>query len=173
VAPRTGLAVSGLVMLVVLAACTNYDPRGYDDAPPTASPATTPQPQPSASTSSNLHVVLDHATNDDVTVDVTDASGTLLTAVSGSPGDGASVEPYKLHVGNDGASTLRLTWVGGPCDSANSLSIDATARRFLLVQPECAGDSLVTDRILILRFSAPIAATDVQGFLQDGLDTQG
>jgi hypothetical protein len=80
------------------------------------------------------------------------------------------VEPYKLLVSNDNPTTLRLTWVGGPCDSANTLTIDTTGRQFLLVQPECSGDSIVNDRILILEFSRPIAAADVKASLQDGLD---
>jgi hypothetical protein len=124
-----------------------------------------------ASGGAAFHVELVHATANKVTVDVQDASAGLVKASSGTPGDGASVEPYKLLVSNDNPTTLRLTWVGGPCDSANTLTIDATGRQFLLVQPECSGDSIVNDRILILEFSRPIAAGDVEAFLQDGLDT--
>jgi len=78
-----------------------------------------------------------------------------------------------VAVSNDDASTVRLTWVGGPCDSASTLMIDATARQFLLVQPECSGDATASDRILVLRFSAPVDAGAVQASLQDGLDTPG
>src|SRR5687768_9398745 len=102
--PRPVLAVSALAMLLVLSACLGYDPR-Y--GPPTASPEAPSQPEPSAGSSSNLHVILAQATNDDVTIDVMDASGSLLSASSGSPGDGASVEPYTVDVANDGPSTLR------------------------------------------------------------------
>jgi hypothetical protein len=146
-------------------------------ASPTSPPTETHAPSAGASASSEasggtaFHVELVHATANTVTVDVQDASAALVRASSGTPGDGASVEPYKLLVSNDNPTTLRLTWVGGPCDSANTLTIDATGRQFLLVQPECSGDSIVNDRILILEFSRPITAADVQASLQDGLDT--
>ena len=140
-------------------------------SPPTESLAPSAGASAEASGGTAFHVELVHATANTVTVDVQDASAGLVRASSGTPGDGASVEPYKLLVSNDNPTTLRLTWVGGPCDSANTLTIDATGRQFLLVQPECSGDSIVNDRILILEFSRPIAAADVQAFLQDGLDT--
>ena len=69
--------------------------------------------------------MLVQAAGDDVTVDVADGSGTLLEATSGEPGDGASVEPGQLHIVNDDPSTLRLTWTGGPCATADLLLIDA------------------------------------------------
>ena len=61
--------------------------------------------------------------------------------------------------------------MGGPCDSANSLSIDAAHHRLVLVQPECTGDAIATDRVLDLEFAMPIPASDIEPFLQDGLDT--
>ena len=115
--------------------------------------------------------MLDTATAHAVTIDVTDASKSLIGAASGTPGDGASVEAYTLAVTNLTPTTLRLTWVGGPCDSANSLSIDAAHHRLLLVQPECTGDAIATDRVLDLEFAMPITASDIEPFLQDGLDT--
>jgi hypothetical protein len=154
----------------LLGACTNYDPRDFDEDPP-ASVAPTATPVPSARANSTFRVTLSQATGNDVTIDVTDGTGTLVSAKSGTPGEGASVNPYEVAVTNDDASTLRLTWVGGPCDSANSLSIDALGHQYLLVQPECGGDSIVTDRVLVLSFSKPIAAADVEAVLQDGLDT--
>ena len=48
---------------------------------------------------------------------------------TGSPGDGASVEPGQLLIVNDDPSTLRLTWTGGPCATADLLLIDPTRRR--------------------------------------------
>jgi len=168
---------AALVAVALLAGCTSYDPTGNDEGPPsgaaTASsiaPATA-APRPSAGAGGALHVVLSNATADAVTIDVTDGSATLVGATSGTPGDGATVDAYKLSVANVSETRLRLTWVGGPCDSANTLAIDAARHQFLLVQPECGGDAIATDRILELTFSSPIGATDVQGFLQDGLDT--
>lgn len=173
-------AASTVLSVGLVAGCTNYDPRTVDEgaAPPPTAPAVSATPAtPAASTAasaaaeSQVHVVLSVATPDAVTIDVTDGSATLVGATSGTPGDGATVDAYKLSVANISETRLRLTWVGGPCHSANTLSIDAARHQFLLVQPECAGDAIATDRILDLTFSSPIRAADVRGVLQDGLDT--
>ena len=181
--PRsTRVMAAALIALAALAsACVNYNPADEPDGDPDATPrptaiataASTPKPTPAATPApiGSAHVVLTTATGDAVTVDVTDASATLTGAISGTPGGGASVEAYKLVVTNTTASSLRLAWLGGPCDSANSLSIDAGRTRLLLVQPECPGDAIATDRILDLTFSTPVKAADLEAFLQDGLDT--
>ena len=148
--PATALVL--LVGLVV--ACTPTDPRLEDESQP-ATPATTASAATAASDATtapigSAHVVLDIATAHAVTIDVTDASKSLIGAASGTPGDGASVAAYTLAVTNVTPTKLRLTWVGGPCDSANSLSIDAAHQRLLLVQPECSGDAIATDRVLDL-----------------------
>jgi hypothetical protein len=173
------LATAAMLIAVLVAACASAaTPRPSPVATPSAAavsaaPSLSPAPTTAGSAAAGFHVELDQATGNAVTIDVTDASGTLVAATSGTPGDGASVEAYTVAVENDDPSTLRLTWVGGPCDSANSLAVDATGRRFLLVQPECPGDAIATDRVLVLRFSQPIAADGIEAFLQDGLDTPG
>lgn len=162
-----------LIAMGVAAGCVGYDPRDYDgDVPssltssgqPSSTGPTTPAGPGSAS-----HVVLAHTVGDGVTIDIADGSGTLLGASSGSPGDGASVEPGRLLIVNDDPSTLRLTWTGGPCATADVLLIDSARREFVLGQRGCTGDSIVSDRVLILRFSAPIEASDIVGRVQDGV----
>ena len=139
---------------------------------PTAAPAATPTvPAASATAIGSAHVALIIATPNAVTIDVTDASATLTGAASGTPGDGASVEADKLVAANITPTTLRLTWVGGPCDSANKLLIDSGRHRLVVVQPECHGDAIATDRVLDLEFATPITASELETFLQDGLDT--
>ena len=141
-------------------------------APASAAPTTASvAPASSPSAAGAIHVVLAVATPDKVTIDVADLSKTLVSAASGAPGDGASVEAYKLFVTQRSPTSVRLTWVGGPCDSANSLSIDESRKRLLLVQPECPGDAIATDRILDLVFSSPVASSHFEAFLQEGLDT--
>jgi len=168
-------AAALLALTALLTACTNYDPRGESNPgnpldestpAPTAAPTATP-----AGPIESVRVVLAVATNNAVTIDVNDASATLTQASSGTPGDGASVEAYKLAVGNLTPTRLRLTWLGGPCDATNTLSIDAARRRLLLVQKECPGDAVASDRILDLEFSTTVKAADFEAFLQDGLDT--
>lgn len=177
-------AAALLALAALLAACTSGDPRDDESTPtpsltpqstggPAATPATTAVPSTvtSAAPVGSAHVILAVATANVVTIDVTDASATLTRASSGTPGDGASVDAYKLVVTNPTLTRLRLTWLGGPCDSANTLSIDAARRRLLLVQPECSGDAIATDRILDLEFATAVKAADFEAFLQDGLDT--
>ena len=125
-----------------------------------------------------IKVDLANATDADVYVDIVDETGLLVDAESGTPGDGMSVEPYTLVVENVDANTLRLTWVDFPIDNALALYvIDGTdgGLRLVLVQPEPTGttDAIGFDRELILSFSQPVPADQVEAFLQDGLDTPG
>jgi len=179
---RQSLTAALLALTALLAACTNYDPRNEPPAAPstpapsvaaTAAPTTTAAPTAVTTPApiGSAHVVLTVATANAVTIDVTDESKTLTKATSGAPGDGASVEAFKLIVTNRTPTSLRLTWLGGPCDATNTLSIDAARRRLLLVQKECPGDAIATDRILDLEFATPVNAADIEAFLQDGLDT--
>jgi hypothetical protein len=138
---------------------------------PSAASATTASA--GASQGAAHRVQLRSASGNEISVDIVDASGSLVGAESGTPGDGATVEPYTLAVSNDDPTTLRLRWAGGPCDAVDALSIDANARSILLVEPECPGDAVAFDRILLLRFAAPVLAGDVRAVLQDGLDTGG
>ena len=166
---RCGVAAL-LTLTVLLTACTNYDPRNEPTVAPTTAATQAPAASPAGPIGS-AHVVLAVATANQVTIDVTDESKTLTKAASGTPGDGASVEAFKLVVTNRTPTSVRLTWLGGPCDAANTLRIDAARGRLLLVQKECPGDAIATDRVLDLEFSTPVKAADFEAFLQDGLDT--
>jgi hypothetical protein len=167
-----------VAIMAALAACTATDPRLEVESTPASTHAATAQPAatstvPGASPAAigTAHVELIVTTPNVVTIDVTDASATLTSATSGTPGDGASVDAGTLAAANISPTTLRLTWVGGPCDSANKLLIDAGRHRLVLVQPECPGDAIATDRLLDLEFATPINASELETFLQDGLDT--
>jgi len=154
---------------------------------PTAEPTEVPQDMPNdvppaeptdaGSDAMPLTVNLDNATGADVRVDIVDRTGFLLDAVSGTPGDGISVESYTLKVENLDAKTLKLTWIDYPIDNALALFIDEApgGYRFLLVQPDptTTTDAIGFDRELVLSFSEPISASQVETFLQGGLDTPG
>ena len=56
-------------------------------------------------------------------------------------------------------------------DQAYRALADIHMHRLVLIQPECPGDAIATDRILDLEFATPIKASDVEPFLQDGIDT--
>ena len=143
----------------------------------TPPPAATPAPDDDGSDAMPITVDLANATGADVHVDIADHTGLLLDARSGTPGEGMSVDSYTLRVENLDQRTLKVTWVDFPIDNALGLSIDESERgvRLVLVQPEPTGptDAMGFDRELILSFSEPISADDVEGFLQDGLDTPG
>jgi hypothetical protein len=124
-----------------------------------------------------IRVDLETVTDGDVYVDIVDETGFLVGATSGHPAEGQSVGQYELEVSNLDATTLKLKWVDYPIDNALALYIfEHEGRlRLLLVQPAPTGptDSIALDRELILSFSQPISADDVESFLQEGLDTPG
>jgi hypothetical protein len=76
-----------------------------------------------------------------------------------------------VEVANADPNTLELTWSGGPCDARDLLTIDVSGRQFVLVQPECRGDAVAFDRVLIVTFAGPVDASEISAILQDGLDT--
>ena len=146
-------------------------------APAWSTPTSSPSSEPVESEKPRrdampLTVDLVNETDDAVYVDIADNSGLLVDAVSGIPRDGVSVESYTLKVENIDARTVRLTWSDYAIPNALALYIDESARRFTLVQPEPKGDvdAMAHDRVLILTFSEPISADDIEAILQDGLD---
>ena len=175
-APILGLTVAALV-LVACSSAVAADPTPSDQ--PAPSPIATPIPAPSDGgvDAMPMTVDLENATGADIDVDIVDHTGSVIDAASGTPGDGASVEPYTILVENIDDRTLRLTWVDFPIDNDLALFVDETATglRLVLVQPEPSGptDAVAFDRILELTFEAPVAADQVEAFLQDGLDTPG
>jgi hypothetical protein len=62
---------------------------------------------------------------------------------------------------------------GPPCAVADLLVIDSTARSMILVQPECAGDAIAFDRVLIRSFAEPVTAAEVNATIQAGVDACG
>jgi hypothetical protein len=118
-------------------------------------------------------VNLANATNDKVYVDIVDQSGKVVSATTGHPGGGATVATGTLKVEQVDARTLRLTWTDIPGDNALGLYIDKTLTHFILVQPQHDGDSIPYDRILILKFSAPVSARYIDAVIQNDTDTMG
>jgi hypothetical protein len=167
----TSAPASPAMLLVPTAVPSPSEPSQTASAGPGAS--VTPTLTAAASPGRTFHVQLENETGRDVTIEVTDESGLLIDAASGTPGDGASVPQNEVVVANDDASTLRLTWAGPPCANEGLLVIDATASRFTIVQPECTGDAIAFDRVLILTFSGNVAATDLEAVIQTGVDTPG
>jgi hypothetical protein len=158
--------------------------------PPPAAPAATPKPMtnlaepkptPKATHANSptdpepIKVDLKTVDGHAVRVDITDLTGILESAVSGRPAEGASAEG--LVVENVDARTLHLTWVDFPIDNVDALNIEWFDGHLslLLVQPKPRGvtDAVAYDRELILTFSEPISAGDVEAHITTGLDTAG
>jgi hypothetical protein len=165
------------VVVTGSSAASSPAPQAASAAPASSTPTSSPSSEPIESEKPGrdaipLTVDLVNETDDAVYVDIADNSGLLVDAVSGVPHDGVSVESYTLKVENIDARTLRLTWSDYAIPNALALYIDESARRFTLVQPEPKGDvdAIAHDRILILTFSEPISADDIEAILQDGLD---
>jgi hypothetical protein len=148
-------------------------------APPSAMPSA-PAARPTAATPSDAPgPVVDLRTVDDsdVSVSIVDRTGALVSAVSGQPGEGMSVEGRALDVVNVGERTLRLTWIDFGIDNRLTLFVDAVDGhlRLALIQPEPTGpaDAMGFDRVLDLTFDRPVEAATVEAILQDGVDTPG
>ncbi len=120
-----------------------------------------------------MKVELANFGNHNVYIDIVDHSGDLVRGKSGQPGDGASIAGGVVEIRNVDADTLQLKWSDIVGDNALALYIDDSATHFVLVQPEHEGDTFPVDRILILDFSRPLAASDVQAVLQNGTEPMG
>jgi hypothetical protein len=142
---------------------------------PPVKPVATPRPEPTdgGTDAMPIRVDLRNVTGADIHVDIVDRTGLIVDAESGRPADGVSTD--RLVVENLDRRTLKLTWSDYPIDNALALFVDRTGNgyRFLLIQPAPTGttDSIAFDRELILKFSEPISASDVETFMQEGLDT--
>jgi hypothetical protein len=138
-------------------------PDSAEPSPRSVSPRPSASPSPTA-----LHVDLVELAGNDASVDIVDLSGLLTAAVSGQPNEGGSV-PEGIGIENEAPNRLRLTWTEMACDALHRLTIDVTATRFELERPACGGDLVPLDRVLILTFSQPVSAADVEGVIREGI----
>ena len=120
-----------------------------------------------------MKVDLANSGNHNVYIDIVDQSGTLVRGQSGTPGEGASIAGGVVEVRNIDANTLELKWSDIVGDNALALYIDKSVTHFVLVQPEHDGDTFPVDRILVLTFSQPVSAANIQAVLQNGTEPMG
>jgi hypothetical protein len=173
--PMRVLPLAAAIALLVLAlAAVAFVGGAFNQAPvvvppPIVNPSASVQPTPSASPSPSpspavVHVDLIEHQGQDASIDITDRSGDFASAVSGDPGDGASVEEGKIQVVADAADsrTLIVTWTGMPCDTTHTLDI-APDHTLTITRPSCGGDTLPVDHVLRLTFAAPIDPATVRG----------
>jgi hypothetical protein len=140
-------------------------PSERPTAAPTSSPTLPPSERPGGQPGDDLVVDLNNITGHEVTARITDESGALVGAASGTPGDGMSVRWYEAIVENVDDRTLRIVWVMLPMDGEVGVAIttagDSVALRLVQPQPPDQSDAIGFDRVLVLRFNRPIAAGSV------------
>jgi hypothetical protein len=190
--PIATIAAGGALVAVVAFAAVgggrgDGNGQGGIAAPPAtaapSAPTVAPTPKPTAQPTDDgsdampIRVDIETVAGGAVYVDIVDSTGYLVGAKSGTPAEGQSVGQYTLEVENLDATTLKLSWVDYPIENTLALYIDEHdgAIRLLLIQPAPTGptDAIALDRELILSFSRPISADQVESFLQEGLDTPG
>jgi hypothetical protein len=145
---------------------------------PTPVPTPVPTPEPVDDFSDGVkQVKLDIATPNDVVVEITDRTGTIVDAATGRAGDGMSVRWNELEVVNLDEDTLRLTWVGYATDDPVKVQVgdidNEPAILLMQLQPPENSDALGFDRVLDLHFSSAVSADDFAILVQEGWDTAG
>lgn len=168
--------LAALVVLVVAAVAGAAVGGWLDRSPSVVPPVVSPLPVPSASPAptsgpklETIRVDLIEHLGDDAFIDITDASFTLVDAVSGDPGDGVNGTPDTVQVENDPSdpSTIVLTWAGETCDTSHDLVIDPDGRTMRISRPPCEGDALGgVGHVLRLTFDAPVPAGEVTATIE-------
>lgn len=187
-----GRALPTAALLIVLVAAVAVvasgalgragDPAPTPSAPPSAAPTPKPTPtttpEPSESPADGFfNLDLDTADDHDVSIIVEDRTGTIVDVKSGRAGDGMSVRWLDMKVENVDAETLRFTWVGLPRDETVRLFVfeerGEVKLAFAQAAPPNNSDALGSDRVLVVKFDAPVRAEDVTWSMQEGFDTAG
>jgi hypothetical protein len=142
-------------------------------APPDSSPSSSPSPTPPASVPPAPLFSADLASpgGNAARIDVVDLSGSVVSGLSAPALQSDSVDG--IVVKNDKADSLRITWLGSPCDTVHRLTVDAKATHIVLERPRCFGDAMPRFLSLTLTFSRSIMASDVQASIVDGSGAGG
>jgi hypothetical protein len=168
----------GLVVLLALAAGLAVVRGDLRLAVPTlqagAAPdrvAAGPASAAAASTGTPERIDLVTPTGNDVAIVLDDATGDVVAANVAATMDGVSVGWDEVRVENVDASTLRLTWAGAPLDGDDRLGVRSSEGQYRLDVARAAAPSIAGaigfDRVLLLRFGAPLRAADVAVSITD------
>jgi hypothetical protein len=131
-------------------------------APPTPSAVASPSPVA-------LHLELTGQCCGTPSIDIVDRSGHLAGAASVA---GDTVETDQTTATNDDPRTVRLTWVGAPCDTVHRLTIGADFG-LTLDRPKCHGDAMATFRAVTLTFDEGVDAASLETAIFDGRPESG
>jgi hypothetical protein len=174
---RVAAAVVTLALVAVLAVASGVLGRGTpvaapSEPAPTVAPSPTAKPSPAeptevptATPDGIFDVDLKNLTDHNVKVRITDATGSVVGASSGTPGDGMSVRWGDSIVENVDADTIRIVFVGLPRDELVRVAISEQGGSvhfdFAQAAPPPYSDAVGFDRILVIDFDAPVSADDV------------
>lgn len=163
--PMLVLAALGLLLgaIVALGVGGSRQPAVVVPPSPSQPASVSPRPTSGIASASTFVVQLTVPEGQPQTVAVSDRSGLIVEATTGTPESGQSFPSDAVEVTNLDATTLQLGWAGFPCQTDHTLTIESDGRTMTLERPACSGvtDSIGVDRILVLRFSAPVAAAAV------------
>jgi hypothetical protein len=176
---RVATLVAALALVSVLAVASGVLGRVAPAAPapsakptPTAPASPTPSSKPSSAPSAApsapsapagvFSVDLKNETDHDVKLEIKDASGSVVGASSGTPGDGMTVRWFDSKVENVDADTLRIIFVGLPRDEVVRLAVSEKAGKlhfdFVQDAPPAQSDAVGFDRILVIDFDHAVSA---------------
>lgn len=169
--PVLVLAIVGLLLAAVAAIGVGSQPRPAIVGPspsPSASPAASPVPSASARGPRVVDLTTDPGT--EATVTIVDPSGALVgarvpRADETAPNPNAAIPDAGVLVQNQGPSTLRLTWIGQPCERSYGMQIDDAGRTITIAVPTCQGDTLAIGRDVLVEFAGPVDAAEVTATL--------
>lgn len=166
---RPALLAAALGLLLIAGFAAAAVGGWFDRAPSVVVPTPSVEPSPSLP-ALTIRVDLEEVVGANAEIEVTDESGLLVEAVSGTPADGGSVGTGLVDVRNDAADPTRLilTWTGTPCDALHQLVIEADGRTFNMFRDACEGDAIPRDLVLELAFSEAIPADEVVATLETG-----
>ncbi len=101
---------------------------------------------------------------------IVDASGTLVNAQAPgadepNPDPNASIPDFGVLVQNQDPTTIRVTWIGGPCEREYDLAIDRSGTAIAVTVPDCQGDAPAIGREVLLEFATPVDAGSITATL--------
>ena len=171
---RPGLVFAGLALVIALVGVAVVGSRPQAPAVVVPGPSATPAQESSApsiapsigpATFFFEQVPVLVSAGGPFIVSVNDTTGDLVGASSLQPGDGASVGSDEVLIVSDLAdpTALVVTWSGTPCEGEGGMQVDEGTHEIEVAREVCEGDLLPLDRILRLKFRAPVAAADWTG----------
>lgn len=160
---RPGLVLAALTLVVASIGIAVIGSRPQVPSivvgPTPSSPAATPLATMPAPFSTTFPLIL--AGGNPFTMTVTDDTGILFGAESGRPvGDGASVDGVRVGADPADPHSLLVTWVGKPCETRATLTVDRYQRTISIQSERCSGDTFPYDRVVRLRFGTDVRPGD-------------